>query len=365
MRIMTILGTRPEIIRLSRVIPALDRAADHVLVHTGQNFRPELSDVFFDELGVRRPDVRLDTGAPGFGAQVGRILAGAAEAIEAARPDRVVILGDTNSGLSALAAARAGVPVFHLEAGNRCYDPRVPEEVNRRVIDHASAVLMPYTHRSAANLEREGIERERVFVVGNPINEVMRHYADRIDPSGALERLGVEPGAYFLATLHRAETVDVPEHLRAAVASLGAVAEHWGAPVLLSTHPHTADRLAREGVASVDGVRLIEPLGFFDFGKLARGARCVLTDSGTVQEECCILRLPNVTLRDVTERPETVECGSSILAGVEAGNVLRAVEAATASPPAWTPPPEYVVPDVTSAALNVILGRHLLRREAT
>ena len=362
---MTILGTRPEIIRLSRVIPALDRAADHVLVHTGQNFRPELSDVFFDELGVRRPDVRLDAGASGFGGQVARILAGVWEAIEAARPDRVVILGDTNSGLSALAAARAGVPVFHLEAGNRCYDPRVPEEVNRRVIDHASAVLMPYTHRSAANLEREGIERERVFVVGNPINEVMRHYADRIEASGALERLGVEPHGYFLATLHRAETVDVPERLRAAVASLGAVAERWGAPVLLSTHPHTADRLAREGVAAAEGVRLIEPLGFFDFGKLARGARCVLTDSGTVQEECCILRLPNVTLRDVTERPETVECGSSVLAGVEAGNVLRAVAASTAASPAWTPPPEYVVPDVTSAALNVILGRHLLRREAT
>ncbi len=362
---MTILGTRPEIIRLSRLIPALDRAADHLLLHTGQNFRPELSDVFFDDLGVRRPDVRLDAGASGFGGQIGRILAGVWEAVASARPDRVVILGDTNSGLSALAAARAGVPVFHLEAGNRCYDPRVPEELNRRVIDHASAVLMPYTHRSAANLTREGIERERVFVVGNPINEVMRHYADRIDASGALERLGVEPGAYFLATLHRAETVDVPERLRAAVASLGAVAERWGAPVLLSTHPHTADRLAREGVASADGVRLIEPLGFFDFGQLERGARCVLTDSGTVQEECCILRLPNVTLRDVTERPETVECGSSILAGVEAERVLRAVEAATAAPPAWTPPPEYLVPDVTSAALNVILGRHLLLREAT
>ena len=362
---MTILGTRPEIIRLSRIIPALDRAADHVLVHTGQNFRPELSDVFFDELGVRRPDVRLDADAPGFGAQVGRILAGAAEAIESVRPDRVVILGDTNSGLSALVAARAGVPVFHLEAGNRCYDSRVPEEVNRRVIDHASAVLMPYTHRSAANLEREGIARDRVFVVGNPINEVMRHYADRIDASPALERLGVEPRGYFLATLHRAETVDVPERLRAAAASLGAVAKRWGAPVLLSTHPHTADRLAREGVAAAEGVRLVEPLGFFDFGKLARAARCVLTDSGTVQEECCILRLPNVTLRDVTERPETVECGSNVLAGVEPENVLRAVEAAAASPPAWTPPPEYLVPDVTSAALNVVLGRHLLAREAT
>ena len=364
MRVMTILGTRPEIIRLSRIIPALDRAADHVLVHTGQNFRPELSGLFFDDLGVRQPDLHLDAGAPDFGTQVGRILAGVSEAIASARPDRVVILGDTNSGLSALTAARAGVPVFHLEAGNRCYDPRVPEELNRRVIDHASAVLMPYTHRSAANLVREGIERERVFVVGNPINEVMRHYADRIDASTALDRLSVEPGGYFLATLHRAETVDVPERLRAAVASLGAVTERWGAPVLLSTHPHTADRLARDGVASVDGVRLIEPVGFFDFGKLERGARCVLTDSGTVQEECCILRLPNVTLRDVTERPETVECGSSILAGVEAENVLRAVEAATEAPPAWTPPPEYLVPDVTSAALNVILGRHLLIREA-
>ena len=206
MKVMTILGTRPEIIRLSRIIPALDRAADHTLVHTGQNFRPELSDLFFEELGVRQPDVRLDVGGPGFGAQAGRILAGAAEAIASAQPDCVVILGDTNSGLSALAAAHAGVPVFHLEAGNRCYDPRVPEELNRRVIDHASTTLMPYTHRSAANLVREGIARARIFVVGNPINEVMRHYADRIDASAVLDRIEAEPGAYFVATLHRAET---------------------------------------------------------------------------------------------------------------------------------------------------------------
>ena len=357
MKVMTVLGTRPEIIRLSRVIPKLDAVCAHVLVHTGQNFDPGLSDVFFRDLGVRAPDRSLGVKADTFGEQAGQILAGIERAIREERPDRLLILGDTNSGLSAVVAKRLGVPVFHMEAGNRCFDDRVPEEVNRRIIDHSSDVLLPYTERSRANLLREGIAAQRVVVTGNPIFEVLRHYERCIDESDVHARLGLQPGAYFLVTAHRAENVDVADRLRQLGTALSDVGREHGVPVVVSMHPRTRSRLEAFGMTDlVAGLHVMPPLGLFDFVRLERDARCVLTDSGTVQEECCILRVANVTTRDVTERPETVECGSNIIAGVDPGRIAAAVRAALRRDRNWTVPPEYLAPAVSDTVVNVLLG---------
>jgi UDP-N-acetylglucosamine 2-epimerase (non-hydrolysing) len=355
MKVMTILGTRPEIIRLRCVIDALDASCEHVLVHTGQNFDHRLSQLFFDELGLREPDAHMGVRGDGFAEQVGQIVARAGALLEEHRPDALLVLGDTNSGLSAIVAKRMGIPVFHMEAGNRCYDDSVPEEVNRRVIDHSSSVLLPYTHRSAANLVREGVERHRIFVTGNPIKEVLDRYADRIASATALEDLGLTAGAFMLATVHRAETVDVEPRLRSLAASLERVVERYEMPVVCSLHPRTADRMRSFGV-SADAVRFVEPLGLFDFVSLEKNAFCVLSDSGTVQEECCIFGVPTVTLRDVTERPETIECGSNILSGVEPDGVLACIDLAVRRRGGWQPPYEYLVDNVSETVARILVG---------
>jgi UDP-N-acetylglucosamine 2-epimerase (non-hydrolysing) len=356
MKVMTILGTRPEIIRLSRVIAKLDPICEHLLVHTGQNYDPTLSDVFFDELGVRAPDRHLGVRAETFGAQIGGIVAGAEEVLREERPDRLLLLGDTNSGLAALPAKRLGIPVFHMEAGNRCYDDRVPEEVNRRIIDHSSDVLMPYTERSRMNLLREGFAGERVFVIGNPIFEVLNHLERAIAESDVLTRLGVEPRRYFLVTLHREENVDVELRLRSFVEALAALRRDYDLPVICSVHPRLRDRLERHEIAVDSEVVLAEPFGLVDFVALEKNAYCVLSDSGTVQEECCIFGVPNVTLRDTTERPETLEAGSNILSGADPEAIGRAVRIVVAGAPTWRVPPEYLVPDVSTAVVKLLLG---------
>jgi UDP-N-acetylglucosamine 2-epimerase (non-hydrolysing) len=355
-KVVTILGTRPEIIRLSRVIPVLDRLCRHVVVHTGQNFEPVLSDVFFDQLGVRRPDHTLGIRAGTAIEQVARILVESERLLTDERPDRVLILGDTNSALSAIVAKRMGIPVYHMEAGNRCFDDRVPEEVNRRIVDHSSDVLLPYTERSRANLLREGIAPERIHVTGNPIWEVIDFYSSQIDRSDVLSRLGLTPGGYLLATLHRAENVDVADRLDRFVAAFGRLHRERGIPVVWSIHPRTRSILDRRRVRLDDGIVALEPVGLFDFVSLERNALCVLTDSGTVQEECCILRIPAVTLRDVTERPETLDVGSTILSGTEVESIVAAVTEVLATPPAWTPVPEYLVPDVSSVVARLVTG---------
>ena len=360
MKVMTVLGTRPEIIRLSRLIPKLDGVSDHVLVHTGQNYDPTLNDIFFNDLGVRKPDISLGVRAESFGEQAGQILSGVERAIRDEKPDRLLVLGDTNSGLSAVVAKRAGVPVFHMEAGNRCFDDRVPEEVNRRIIDHSSDVLLPYTERSRANLLREGFPSQRVIVTGNPIFEVLRHYAGCIDASDVHARIGVRPGAYLLVTAHRAENVDVPERLRNLAEALRLLREEHDVPVVVSMHPRTRSRLESFGMTNlVEQLMVMPPLGLFDFVRLERDALCVLSDSGTVQEECCILRVANVTTRDVTERPETVECGSNIIAGVEPARVVAAVRAALQRDRNWTVPPEYLAPAVSDTVVNVLLSERV------
>ena len=357
MRILTILGTRPEIIRLSRVIERLDRLADaHVLVHTGQNYDPNLNEIFFRELRVRPPDQYLGVRGESFGEQIGKILMASEKLLRAERPDRVLILGDTNSGLVAIVAKRLGIPVYHMEAGNRCYDDRVPEEVNRRVIDHSSDILMPYTERSRANLLREGVDGNRIYVTGNPILEVLEHYGQQVGESEALAKLGLEPRKYFLVTMHREENVDVEDRLRSILEALEMLAREYRLPVVCSTHPRTRARMQHFRIDSGDELQFHDPFGLFDFVSLETNAFCVLSDSGTVQEECCVLRVPNVTIRDVTERPETLECGSNMLSGVDPSDVLRGVRTVLDGKSEWTVPREYTVKNVSETVAKLVLG---------
>lgn len=363
MKVMTLFGTRPEIIRLSQVIKRLDQFCDQILVHTGQNYAPNLSEIFFNELEVRSPDIHLGIEATGFAEQAGQIIERSGEVLAENKPDRLLILGDTDSGLVAIVAARMGIPVYHMEAGNRCYDDRVPEEINRRIIDHCSTVLMPYTHRSKENLLREGIERQRIFVIGNPIYEVLKTYAEQIEASNILRQMNLAPKEFFLVTLHRAENVDDPERLESFFSGLSLVADSYQKPMVVSVHPRTADKLAQFGLdPQSERLRLIEPLGFLDFVKLERNAYCVLSDSGTVQEECCIFKVPNVTVRDVTERAETIECGSNILTGAEPETILLAVRAALETPPDWLPVTEYLEPNVSRTVVKVVMSFHYCQR---
>lgn len=357
MKIITFLGTRPEIIRLSLVIEKLDRLCEHVLVHTGQNFDAGLSDVFFQELGVRQPNHCLGVQSSTFGEQIGRIVAASEQVLLAEKPDRLLILGDTNSALSAIVAKRMGIPVYHMEAGNRCYDDRVPEEVNRRIIDHCSDILMPYTERSRANLLCEGIPGKQIYVTGNPICEVIQHYDAQIQQADVLERLGLESRKYFLVTMHRAENVDVENRLYDLTTALGCLQEEYNVPVVVSVHPHTGQRLKSFGInLNNQHVHFLKPFGFFDFVALERNALCVLSDSGTVQEECAIFKVPNVTIRDVTERPETLECGSNILSSTHPETIAHCVSAVLGRQRQWEPPREYLVENVSDIVVNILLG---------
>jgi len=356
MKVLTILGTRPEIIRLNRIIGKLDGLVRQVLVHTGQNFDANLNDIFFEQLGIRPPDYNL--GARGtVGEQLAASLSKIEPILKAEKPDRFLVLGDTNSSLAAIIAKRLHIPVYHMEAGNRCFDDRVPEEVNRRIIDHSSDVLLPYTERSRMNLLREGIAGERILVTGNPIGEVIEHHRPKIRRSKAPAGLGLRPKEYFLVTMHREENVDTPERLKSLLEAFDRLQKIYAQPVIVSTHPRTRLRLKESGLKIRNKeIRFLPPFGFFEFIALEEKARCVLSDSGTVQEECCLLRVPNVTLRDVTERPETVECGGSVLGGAEPEAVLRCVEAVLGRDPDWRIPPEYLVANVSDIVVKILLG---------
>lgn len=365
MKVMTIFGTRPEIIRLSLVMKILDQHCEHITVHTGQNYDESLSDVFIRDLGVRQPDVNFGIRSANFGEQAGQILARADEAMAENKPDKVLILGDTNSALSAIAAARRGIPVFHMEAGNRCFDDRVPEEVNRRIVDHSSTILLPYTERSKENLVEEGIGSDRIYVTGNPIKEVLDNFAGEIELSSALEAHDTGPFEYFLVTLHRAENVDIEDRLRKFFIAFERLAQKFDKRVLISVHPRTREKLKTFGIRPTDDrIKLLEPLPFFDFVKLEKNALAVLTDSGTVQEECAIFRVPNVTLRDVTERPETLEVGSNMIAGSDPESIERCIDLTISQPASWAPPPEYLVPNVSQTVAKIVLGYTSIRRHA-
>ncbi|MBT9139342.1 MAG: UDP-2,3-diacetamido-2,3-dideoxy-D-glucuronate 2-epimerase [Syntrophomonadaceae bacterium] len=357
MKVMTVLGTRPEIIRLSLIIKKLDRYCDHILVHTGQNFEESLNAIFFTDLKLREPDYHLGVRGNSFAEQIGKIIIEMGKVILKEKPERILILGDTNSGLTSIVAKRMGIPVFHMEAGNRCFDDRVPEEVNRRIIDHSSTVLLPYTYRSKENLLNEGIKRQAIHVIGNPIYEVIEHYAKEIENSQILGKLNVRPQKYFLVTMHRAENVDDEARLKNLLLSLDEINKKYALPVICSLHPRTKNKIQQFGLKiSNENIRLLKPFGFFDFVSLEKQASCVITDSGTVQEECCIFRVPNITIRDVTERPETLESGSNMLTSVSPDLILKALEVVLNEKCAWEPPPEYLAQNVSSKVVKIILG---------
>lgn len=358
MKIMTILGTRPEIIRLSRVIARLDKHSDHVVVDTGQNYDPRLSDLFYEELKVRKPNYNLKCKAATPMALVAQILERTEEVLLKEKPDRLLVLGDTNSALSVICAKRMGVPVYHMEAGNRCFDDRVPEEINRRIVDHSSDVLLPYTERSRANLLAEGIHSSKIYVTGNPILEVIQHYMPQVEASKVLPTLKLDAGKFFLVTLHRAENVDVAERLESTLSGFKQLSAKYKMPLIVSLHPRTRSKLAKKPEQyEADGIKMIEPFGFFDFIKLEKSAFCTLSDSGTVQEECAVFGVPSVTLRDVTERPETLECGGNILCGADPEKMLRAVAMVTSNDDdKRRAPPEYLVENVSNVVSRIICG---------
>lgn len=357
MKILTVLGTRPEIIRLSQVIEKLDQSGDHILVHTGQNYDETLSDIFFKDLNIREPDYYLGVKAASPGEQIGNIIRESEKILVRERPDRLLILGDTNSSLSAFIAKRLGIHVFHMEAGNRCYDDRVPEEINRRLIDHCSDILMPYTERSRMNLLREGIPGERIFVIGNPIYEVLSRYQNTIHSSLILKKLGLKKNAFFLVTLHRAENVDNPVRLNSIMEGLEKIYSRVKMPVIVSIHPHTQTRLESLNLAEGNAdLKFCRPFGFFDFIHLEQNSYCVISDSGTVQEECCIFKVPNVTIRDVTERPETIEAGSNMLSGADPDMILNCVRNVTSLKNSWTVPRDYTIDNVSSTVVKIVRG---------
>jgi UDP-N-acetylglucosamine 2-epimerase (non-hydrolysing) len=356
MKILTILGTRPEIIRLSRIISKLDDMCEHVLVHTCQNYDFELNEIFFQQLGVRKPDFFLNAKGT-FGEQIGIILAEMEKVLRREKPDKFLVLGDTNSSMAAIIAKRMGIPVYHMEAGNRCYDDRVPEEVNRRIIDHSSDVLLPYTERSRANLLREGIEGQRIYVTGNPIYEVIRYYDEQTQKCSILNELNLKAQQYFLVTMHRQENVDIKNRLTGIVNALNSLQAEYKVPVIVSTHPRTKKRMTEFGIKTENKeVRFMSPLGFFEFISLERNALCVISDSGTVQEECAIFKVPTVTIRDVTERPETIECGSNILSGTETQSIIRCVKTVLALGKDWNAPREYLRENVSEIILRILMG---------
>lgn len=358
MKILIVVGTRPELIRLSCVIQFLDRYCKLAVMHTGQNFDQNLRDIFYSDLGLRGPDYQCEARGS-FGAQVGTIFEETEKVISDFNPDRFLVLGDTNSALTALVAKRRGIPVFHMEAGNRCFDDRVPEEVNRRIIDHSSDILLPYTERSRAYLLREGIKPDCIFVTGNPINEVLIKHQAKIEQSTILDQLGLAPQSYFLSTVHRAENVDIPERLENIIKTFEMLVQDYDIPVIVSLHPRLEQRLAQlKSAFNREKIRLLPPFCFSDFVHLEKSARCVLTDSGTVQEECSIFRIPVVTLRDVTERPETIEAGLNCISGVTPSTIVKLVEMSMASIGLQQPPPEYVVQNVSETVGKIVLGHY-------
>ncbi|MFC0189094.1 non-hydrolyzing UDP-N-acetylglucosamine 2-epimerase [Fictibacillus aquaticus] len=358
MKILTVLGTRPEIIRLSLIIKKLDLLADqHILVHTGQNYTNTLSQIFFQELDVRLPDYTIKLPSYSLGNQ----LAGMFSEIEAIllkeKPDKVLVLGDTNSALVSLLAERMNIPVVHMEAGNRCFDLKVPEEKNRKIIDTISSFNLPYTPQSRENLLREGFPVQRIMVSGNPIYEVLTAYSEQIEKSSVLDALRLENKDYFLVTAHRAENVDDPANLNEILSGLNIVAEQHQKRVICSVHPRTKQKIsALTGLAMNPLVEFHEPFGFFDFIKLEKNALCVLTDSGTVQEECCLFHVPAVTMRNSTERPETVECGSNSVSGVKSEYIAKAVQVMLNQKPEWDFPEGYKDPHVSEKVVKFLLG---------
>ncbi|WP_293499972.1 non-hydrolyzing UDP-N-acetylglucosamine 2-epimerase [Roseateles sp.] len=334
LKVMTVVGTRPEIIRLSRVIAQLDRHCEHVLVHTGQNYDYELNEVFFSDLGIRKPDHFLEAAGATAAETIALVIQNVDKVLEQARPDALLILGDTNSCLAAIAAKRRKVPIFHMEAGNRCFDFRVPEEINRRIVDHTADINLSYSQIARDYLLREGFPPDQVIVTGSPMREVIEHYRHGIEASDVLQRQGLTAGRYFVVSSHREENVDAPENLQRLLALLNALAERYDEPVIVSTHPRTRKRLEALLAAQTmhPRVQFMKPFGFLDYVKLQCGARAVLSDSGTITEESSILNFPALNLREVHERPEGFEEGAVMMVGFDVERVLDGLRILEAQP---------------------------------
>ncbi len=330
LKVMTILGTRPEIIRLSRVMARLDDFTDHVIVHTGQNWDYELNEVFFEDLGVRKPDYFLGTGGGTLGETLGKILSESEKVLVQERPDAVVVLGDTNSAISSIMARRLKVPVYHMEAGNRSFDRNVPEETNRKLVDHISDFNLVYTEHARRHLLSEGCHHRRIYLTGSPMREVLEHYRDRIEASDILSRLNLTDRGYFIVSLHREENVDSAARLSALVEALNQIASKYDMPIIVSTHPRTRKRLeALEGVALDSRVQWMKPFGFHDYNKLQMRAFCAISDSGTIAEESSMLGFPAITPRDAIERPEGLDVGCILMTGLDASVILQGIDAVT------------------------------------
>lgn len=360
MKVLTVVGTRPEVIRLSRVIPRLDESVTHVLVHTGQNWDYRLNEIFFDEMGLRVPDHVLGVDTSSLGAVLGDTLRKTEAVLQLEKPDAFLVLGDTNSSIAAVIAKRMHIPVYHMEAGNRCFDENVPEETNRRLVDHVADFNLVYTEHARRNLLAEGLHPRRVMLTGSPMREVLDHYRPQIEASDVLTRLGLGRKAYFLVSAHREENVDAPERLQALLDCLTAVRERWSEPVLVSTHPRTRQRLeSMKSSGDLTGITFSEPFGFHDYNHLQMNAHCVLSDSGTISEESSILRFPAVTLRSSIERPEALDSGSIIMTDLKADRVLAGIEAAVADHLTTSSPHDYEISDCSVRVRNFILSTAL------
>jgi UDP-N-acetylglucosamine 2-epimerase (non-hydrolysing) len=329
LKVVTIVGTRPEIIRLSRLIPKLDEYTDHILVHTGQNSDPRLNEVFFEDLELRAPDYYLNVDTSSMGSVMGDVIKKSEEVFLKEKPDAVMILGDTNSAISAIVAERLHIPVYHMEAGNRSFDNNVPEELNRKMVDHVASFNLPYNDYSMRNLLAEGIHPRFIQKTGSPIREIYEHYESKIAASTAVEDLGLTPNGYFLVSVHRQENVDLPERLTKVVDCLLAVRDHWNLPVVVSTHPRTKVRLEALNRSGLEGITFHEPFGYLDYNKLQLDAKCVISDSGTINEESAIAGFPAAALRDATERPESLEVGSTMITGLAPEVLIAGVTMAT------------------------------------
>lgn len=362
LKVMTIVGTRPELIKMSRVIAELDRHTQHVLVHTGQNYDYELNQIFFDDLEIRKPDHFLAAVGDNAAQTIGQVIIKADAVMANENPDAVLLYGDTNSCLAVLSAKRRKIPVFHMEAGNRCFDERVPEELNRKVLDHLSDINLVLSEHARRYLIAEGVRPETIIKTGSHMREVLDHYMPKIQASEVLSRLGLSSGRYFLVSMHREENVDVPENLHLLLDSLNSLAETYGFPVIVSTHPRTRNRLEAMGQGATPHalVQFVKPFGFLDYNRLQMEAACVVSDSGTITEEASLLNLPAITIRNAHERPEGMDVGTLIMSGLEKANVLDAVRVVLAQhvrgAVSLRPVLDYEAPAVSQQVLRVVMS---------
>lgn len=356
MKILTILGTRPELIRLSVIIKKLDKLVDHVFVYSNQNYTYNLSTIFFDELGIREPDYYFDNDECTSVRFLSQAMIKFEQVLLNEKPNRILVLGDTNSGLLSIVANKLNIPIFHAESGNRSYDSRVPEETNRKIIDHLSLVNMPYTENSKQNLIREGFDKNHVFKIGNPIYEVMEYFKDSISDSKIMETLGLMNQEFILVTVHRAENVDDKLSLLNIVNAINKISEETR--VILPLHPHTKDKLLKFDIRLSENVTVCEPLGFLDFSKLERNAKLLISDSGSVPESGCINGIPSLIIRRSTERQELIECGSCILTDSKTGTILNAYRSSINPTRGWEIPEDYTRTNVSDIVVNILLGEY-------